>query len=93
MAAIVHKGNTIVIGAAGTIDIPQLEIISMRVVTTASAALLRIVELGSGGVMPPVLFFEVAGFRIGSYNVNAEGSYGRLSVDTVTTCSAWITKR
>ena len=91
MAAIDHVGNTIVIAAAGTIDIPHLELRSARILVTASAAELVIVEISTGH--HAVIHYQTTkSAPPHSDDLDVWGRYGSLSVNTVTACSAFLQK-
>lgn len=91
MAAIDHVGNTIVIAAAGTINIPHLELRSLRVTVTASAAELLIVEISTGH-HAVIHFQKTKASPPESFSLDVWGRYGQLSVNTVTACSAYLQK-
>lgn len=89
MAAIEYVGNTIVVGGAGTINVVQLELASMRIYATASTSEVDIVEISSGS-HSIIHYATTNGVPPYSDELDVKGTYGRLSVNTVTGCSAYL---
>ncbi len=91
MAAIDIVGNTVVVTAAGTMDLPTVEVLSANIWWVTTAGDIQVVDITTGTILVRRFSPDRSALPPFSEYVSMEGRYGRLSFNTVTASTLTFT--